>query len=1116
MAWDAATLRQLQAMDPSRSTWLSANAGSGKTRVLTNRVAKLLLGGTRPQNILCLTYTKAAAALMQNRLFTQLGKWAMLDDAKLVAALAELSIDAQPEIPDLDRARTLFAQAIEAPGGLRIQTIHSFCSALLRRFPLEAQISPLFKEMDERGASELMSEALAALADSDEAALLRAFAPGVPDGKLDRVLGKMVSNRAAFGAVFDRDEILRDLGVSPDLPDQDLIGALFDPATISAIRDAIGPLSQSSKRDSDAGSALASLNLDAPSTDDFWALQKIVLNQSGDNLGLPKLTALPVKTIRDADPPFLAPFQAMMQRVADTLVALNTQEQACRTLDLHAFAIAFLRRYEALKSARALLDFDDLISKTQHLLTDRAVCDWVMYRLDGGIDHILVDESQDTSPRQWDVIKQLTREFGQEGEDGRERTIFVVGDKKQSIFSFQGADPRKFDEMGAHFEQELARLGRRLQHMSLAHSFRSAPAILHLVDGVFEAQPGAGFDEARHIAFATDMPGRVDLWDTQRKDESQPDKDWWDATDLLSPQNEQIALARRIADEIGEMVRHDQIPDGKGHPRPVRFGDFLILVQRRNVLFNEIIRACKARGYPISGADRLKLFEEVAVRDLRALLSFLAVPQDSLALAEVLRSPLCGLDEAALFDLAHYRTFDDLWPELVRRQAEFSQAHAMLKDLRDRADFLPPYELIERALTFWGGRTRLLARLGPEAADGIDAFLSLTQKYEATAPASLTGFLAWIEGDDTEIKRQTESDGDKIRVMTTHGAKGLEAPIVIMPETQKRNEPSASVLEIDARGRAYAPNIKQRATPHQQQAQSAATAAEQAERLRLLYVAMTRAERWLIICGAGDRTDKDGAWHKFVQDAMERVGAARLGDKLRLETGAWPQRSDNPAPGGPDGPADVPQWVRQKPPAEPRRLQIIRPSDVEGAKSLPGEPQLADPEQVARFGTLVHHLLDRLPRLARADHTDLARALSARAGFDPEGPEAGLALAQAQAVLGAPDMAHVFDPAALSEVALSADMPGPAGRRIKGQADRVLVLDGRVLVVDFKSNAAVPATPAEVPKGIIEQMALYVMALAQIYPDRTIEAAIVWTSAPKYMPLPHKMVRDARVRLTSP
>ncbi len=1116
MARNDATERQVQAARPDASTWLAANAGSGKTRVLTDRVARLLLRGVQPQHILCLTYTKAAASEMQNRLFQRLGEWAMLGDDALGSALRELGADDAMSAEKLREARTLFARAIETPGGLKIQTIHSFCSSLLRRFPLEAGVSPQFSEMENRAALRLRAEILDDFASGPQAPLVAALARHVTDSDFETLTAAICHKRAGFEHRLTEADLLR-LFDLPEGFDANALEALVflggESEVLSQLR---AVLQTGGSTDQKAADKLA--GIERPTLADLPVLESVFL--TGASAKAPfsaKVGSFPTKKLRESNLSLMDRVEPLMLRVEDARAKRLGLMAARKSRDLHAFAAAFLPEYERRKQLRGWLDFDDLILKARMLLNDPAVASWVLYRLDGGIDHILVDEAQDTSPEQWDVIEKLAQEFtsGEGARSDIERTIFVVGDKKQSIYSFQGADPDAFDRMQVEFGNRLTDSGTTLEDLTLEFSFRSSAAILSLVDLVFRDSVAAGFPAGSlHRAFKSELPGRVDLWPMVDKVDDQDDRDWTDPVDRPGARHHNVILAERIASEIkhlidsGATLPEDGKERGSFVRRPVRPGDFLILVQRRSDLFSEIIRACKKAQLPIAGADRLKVGAELAVKDLAALLSFLATPEDSLSLATVLKSPLFGWSEQMLFDLAHRRERPFLWQALRDRGQEFPDTMRVLNDLRDQTDFLRPYDLIERILTRHDGRRKFLGRLGPEAEDGINALLSQALAYERTDIPSLTGFLVWMQTDDLEIKRQMGSAGDMIRVMTVHGSKGLEAPIVILPDTGKRRTPpDPEIMMADG-----VPlwKVKPDQMPERLlTARAAAQAAQQNERLRLLYVALTRAEKWLIVTGAGELPKDGDSWYQMVEAGLTQAGAVALnedGSGLRLEHGDWDAL-----------PLEVREiTIRQKVQLPPQLTQpaapyvgppaVLAPSDLGGAKALPGEAGQSEDIAKAR-GTAIHLLLEHLPDRPRESWAELAQALVT----DPIDPQE--VLSEVAAVLDTPALAPIFAPETLAEVAFSADLEG---QRLHGIIDRLIVTDDTVLAIDFKSNMMVPDTPQNCPEGLLRQMGAYAHALARIYPGRTIETALLWTACAKLMRLPHDLVSSALMRRDSP
>ncbi|WP_224824260.1 double-strand break repair helicase AddA [Cognatishimia sp. MH4019] len=1113
MIRNEATERQVQAADPQQSTWLSANAGSGKTRVLTDRVARLLLEEVEPQHILCLTYTKAAASEMQNRLFARLGAWAMRPDPDLRQDLTELGVDGP--IPDemLRKARVLFARAIETPGGLKIQTIHSFCAALLRRFPLEAGVSPQFKEMDDRAAKLLRDDILDALAEGPHRAAVDQMAAYLSDD-IAKLAAEISKHKDQFLMQPNDSALRKRLGLTEASKLSDLAEETFLPGDDALLAGLFADLPKGGANDLKTAAALSNLVGRPLIAADLPTLEKVFLALSTTQLA--KTGKVPTQSCWEKTDPrrdALNDFMARIEDARQTRLALLALD---KTKALYGFAVPFVAAYEDAKQQRGWLDFDDLILKARALLTKPDVAQWVLFRLDGGIDHILVDEAQDTSPAQWDVIERLAQEFTA-GEGSRaevRRTIFVVGDKKQSIYSFQGADPSAFDRMRDDFANGLRAVGDGLANLQMAHSFRSSSVILDLVDVTLDEQDYGDTAELKHLAFKADLPGRVDLWPVVEKAEIPQKEHWRDPVDMLGNRDHRVVLAKQIAAQIRQMIDSQTplpVQDRQSDPvtyRPATEGDFLILVQRRSELFHEIIAACKEKGLEIAGADRLKIGGELAVKDLTAYLRFLATPEDNLSLACLLKSPLFNWSEQALFDLAHRRDESFLWSALRRRTEEFPDTLAQLNALRRDADFLRPYELIERILTRFDGRQKLLGRLGPEAEDGIDALLTQALNYEQSEVPSLTGFITWIEADDIEIKRQLDSAGDRIRVMTVHGAKGLEAPIVILPDTADRNPPRADALMIDNDQIFWRP-AKDDMPSGLMALKDARDLALRQERMRLLYVAMTRAEKWLIVAAAGDATKPERSWYKLIEAGMQTRRAMPFdfpfGTGMRLEFGNWPtqteRRESTPAATLPT----LPNFFGQPAASVPPRAETLSPSDLGGPKALPSA--LGDEEDIAKLrGTQIHLLLEHLAGQPVGRWDALAETLlGSRALPD--------VFDEAKSTLLHPDLAFLFSGNALTEVPISADLP--AGR-MHGTIDRLMLTSDAILAVDFKSNRGVPDRPEDTPDGVLRQMAAYQHGLAQIYPDKQIGTAIVWTTIPRLMRLPHSLVNAAFNRIGMP
>lgn len=1112
---DDASAVQTQAADPAKSTWLTANAGSGKTRVLTDRVARLLLRGAAPQRILCLTYTKAAATEMQNRLLSRLGEWAMLPEPKLRAALAALG---EPEDSDLPEARRLFARAIETPGGLKVQTIHSFCAGILRRFPVEAGVPIGFSEMDDRSAAALRVLILEEMAGADDPGVadLIALHPGE---RIDEMLRELKPED--FAAPPDPAAIWVGLGLPPGYDAARLLGEVFLGGEGEMARRITQAVAGTGKTNDTLSRRLGAVQFDAPGLDDLAILEDALL--TGADAKVPfsaKIGALPTKEYREGVcAPDMPAFEALMTRVEEARPRHLVLTSAERALSLHRFAHAFLSAYTARKAAHGWLDFDDLIGRTARLLTDTSMALWVLWRLDGGIDHILVDEAQDTSPGQWQVIRALTAEFtsGMGAREG-DRTLFVVGDPKQSIYSFQGADIAVFDAMKTRFAEDFQAIQDPMQEAELRHSFRSSPAILSLVDAVFqdEAAQGLGGPPV-HRAFHDGLPGRVDLWPALPPGEKAENRPWWLPEDAPALDGPVPQLARAVAWQIKRMLGQPFYAIRDKKVRPIAPGDILILVERRSHLFHALIGACKGLGLPIAGADRLRLSAELAVRDIRATLQVLALPEDDLSLAAALRSPLFGLSEDDLYRLAAGR--DGFLIERLRA-SHHHEAREILADLAGQADFLRPHDLIARLLIRHEGRKRLMARLGPEAEDGIAELMSQALAYETAEVPSLTGFLVWLSGDATEVRRQASSAGaGLIRVMTVHGAKGLEAPVVILPETAKRGAPpTPRTIRAPEGGTLWRGSSKDRADPIAALVEAEKIRRDE-ERRRLLYVGLTRAESWLILAAAGDVGAGLDSWHALVTAGADRAGLTEepleiegIGTGRRLSFGTWPDAVEGEGENRRETvKAPLPDWADRPAPRPAPAPRPIAATALGGEKALAGGD--LDRGEAMLRGTRLHLLLEHLtPEMPEPEAQSRARAALAGAeGGLPDAAELAALMAEARAILTAPELTPSPGETVLREVALTAPLDGLG--RVHGTVDRLVIAPDRIRAVDYKSNAVVPTRPQDVPEGILRQMAAYRAALRALYPDRTVETAVLWTETRALMPLPDAALDAAWARL---
>jgi ATP-dependent helicase/nuclease subunit A len=1101
----------MRAADPSVSAWVAANAGAGKTYTLANRVTRLLLAGAQPERILCLTYTKAAAAEMATRLFDQLGEWSMLADSKLGEEIQR--IGAKPgDHKSLQAARCLFAQALETPGGLKIQTIHSFCQYVLTRFPLEAGVPAQFRVLDERSSAELMAEARsrvlerAAGGDIRTEAAVAYLVTHLSDMKLAQILDcALGADRGKLEKFFEKSggpendwsRLLREAhGARPDdTPERIASEFCAEIAREDEIlRRAIVWLSGGGKGDRERSVALAVALAERDEMKRYDGFCDMLLTKDGDlrkNLATVRLA--------QAQPELVA----FLENVGAQLLICQDRMRAVKAAQLTEAALTIVHAvrdlYGVAKQARNALDYDDLIVETHKLLNRRGAA-WVLYKLDGGIDHILIDEAQDTSGLQWSIIRKLTEEFfAGEGAERPHRTLFAVGDEKQSIFSFQGANPAEFDVQRRYFEERAKTAKRDFLYEPLQKSWRSAPEILEFVDKTFaqpEAREGLTSSDAPivHEPHKRELKGCVEFWPAIAPQDAAK-RDPWDLRPVDRPSDDSpvVRLATQISDRIRQWLSGGQALPGSD--TAIEPGDIMILLPRREPFGSEIIRKLKERNVPVAGADRMILNEQIAVMDLIALGRFALLPEDDLNLASLLRSPLIGLSEDDLFDLAHNRS-GSLWQVLESHRAQFAEAYMLLSEARTRADIVPPFEFYAQALI--RGRRKLLKRLGAEANDPIDEFLSLALQYEQANTPSLEGFLHWIERGGAEVKRDMERGRNEVRVMTVHGAKGLEADIVILPDTTRLPTDATSHGELLYSGDNVLFPVAGAAAPERvRQARQTANDMAMREYRRLLYVALTRAKRRLIVCGFENRKGiKDGSWYRVTEPAANALGTPN--DAGALIHGDASYVSIAKSGRGARDRFDMPNWVRTPAKVEQPSPWLIRPSAAAGMD----EPAVSSPLEStasAKRGLLVHAMLARLPDVAPADRRTLAVRFLRANGVDEN--QVDDLTAQTLAVLDDAAFASAFAPGSRAEVSLVADLPelGPSAR-VHGRVDRLCVSQDDALIVDFKTGR--PAVKEEdVPPLYATQMALYRAAAARIFPGKRIGCALVWTEGPSLMPL---------------
>jgi ATP-dependent helicase/nuclease subunit A len=1049
---------------------------------------------------------------MAKRVFDTLAKWTTLDDAGLDKAIREQS-SLKPDAARRALARRLFARALDTPGGLKVHTIHAFCTQLLHQFPFEANVAARFNVLDDAEHTQLLEQlTLNVLLEGADA----------PDGKLGRALGaamiaaadqtfrdvvrETIAKRGTIMTAGDRDTALAKLSTSLGVDPSDDIakieaeyfsGSLIAQAEWPALAKTLG---QGSKTDSEQGRRFTGLAA-LPDAERVLSYLQIFCTREGT----PRKSIV-TKAIKDT---------ALVERLCreqERICALLDRRRAvaCRDRSAALLTIAYevLERYLKEKERRGLLDYDDLIDKALALLGNVDAA-WVHYKLDLGIDHVLIDEAQDTSKKQWQIVVHLTDEFtAGAGARPFTRTIFPVGDEKQSIYSFQNAAPKEFAEMRRYFERRHASVGLDFVFRELKHSFRSGESILAAVDLVFKSAEMAasvssdagGFPP--HLALPDALPGVVEVWEPETPDERREIEGWDAPFDLVNETSPRVKLARRIARHVRGLIARGA----------ARSGDVLVLVRQRGPLFEAIIRALKHEGVAVAGADRLVLTEHIAVMDLMALADALLLPQDDLALAAVLRSPLFGFSDDELFAVAWKRDAS-LRAALASKAGEgkkFADAATRLDELAQDARRETPFAFYAKLLGAGGARKNFLGRLGVEANDALDEFLNLALDYERRDTPSLQGFVAWLREARTEVKRDMEIARDEVRVMTVHGAKGLEAPIVILADTMTppTGPKPPRLLEL-AGGAVIWAGRKEDDVPSVATARDAAKSEAENEYRRLLYVAMTRAADRLIICGADGRTKRpERCWYDLVRGPLDAllVEEDDGGEKvLRFTMSTTDTAAATTSAAAPEkiAPREFPAWLRQPAPTEMPLPVPLSPSsafDEDISLIAPNAGSAADRQKALERGRLVHRLMQALPDIPAERRQDAAERYLATAATDFAPAERAEMARQVLVILDDKNFAEIFAPGSRAEVPIVGRI-ARAGRGtipVAGQVDRLTVTGDMALIADYKTDRLVPDR-LDATHPYVTQLALYRAVLARVFPAKTVRAALLFTDGPKLM-----------------
>ncbi|VEJ44623.1 double-strand break repair helicase AddA [Bartonella vinsonii] len=1136
---EAALDAQATATHPQKNVWVSANAGSGKTHVLSERVIRLLLNGTPPARILCLTYTRAAAAVMQSRIFRTLSSWNELDDDQLQKTLSQLEnkpINAQK----LTYARQLFARALETPGGLKIQTIHAFCESLLHQFMLEANIAGHFELIDDINRKKLLQEARCQLLKHNDAQhALKQLFKVISEHSFNQLLYEATEKQHKLSDFLSSllsengEEQLRALfNLAPDDTNQQLLEKIQQTARLPLyalthckthgnqnLKDIVAKFSQLAE------------------TSDETKIINIISDIYFKTTGAPRNFSRLARKKTDEIWPFV---QKEIEDKQSKLSVLLEKYQCVKILELNiaAFQLCaiYLKIYANLKKSNGFLNFDDLIERTLHLLQRKGASQWVHYKLDLGLDHILLDEAQDTNPEQWKIIQLLAQEFFTgHGQRTNTRTLFAVGDEKQSIYSFQGAAPENFAANGRMIQKKAEQAKQKFEKIQLNYSFRSTADVLKSVDLVFETPEnykGLSAENTKtvHEAIRIHSPGEVILWDAFSKETHEFPDDWHLTVDQLD--TPEVHLAEKIAETIANWLQKGEMLPAKG--RLMRASDIMVLVRKRDEFVSALSRTLKQHNIPVAGADRLQLTNHISVRDLMALARFVLQPQDDLSLACVLKSPLFSLSEEELYQLAAHRT-DSLWQSLctyASLHTSFQHAFETLSHYRALVDKIPVFEFYSHILNNDKGRQKILARLGSEANDVLDAFMDYTLTIQKTGLPGLQAFLETLSVSEPEIKREFDQNHEEVRIMTVHAAKGLEAAVVFLVDPGSavwHSQHAPHLLKVplnkkqlsDQQTFIWRPNAEF-STPPSEKALSHLKERAEEEYKRLLYVGMTRAEDRLFICGYKREKSPSHTWLQLVKKALEPHAVPIKGPAEDIA--AWrycitPSSAPiNQEVSCTDSLAlpPLPDFFFHKVPVEPALPKPLRPSvaslsieaDAEifsNTKQLSISPVLGETNTNRAFsieyGNIVHRLLQYLPNCPLEKRRDYAQHyLNTKTSHWHESQREE-ALHHVWQILDHSYLKPLFSVNSRAEVSLMGLVKVRGKEQsISGQIDRLYITQGSIIFADFKTGTPPESEAAIAPRYLL-QMALYQKLLQAIYPSKDVQALLVYSKEIKIFKL---------------
>lgn len=1047
------SILQLRASDPTLSTWVSASAGTGKTKILTDRVLRLLLQNVPFNKILCLTFTNAAANEMQERIIAQLEKWSHSSQENLIDSLQN-TLGRKPTKDELIKASSLFELYLKTQDQINIYTIHSFCQKILKKFPLEAGISPHFKIIDEFKVNKIIRDIKRQIFNLPEIQhvinfLIENFHELTIDGIFNEIISiktKILTKKLNSLSVESNTE-LSGLECINNLAKHDP-NISIDVISNSDIKNLI----------------INSLGADLASLD----IKPFFLTLSGE-----KKKRIVTKKIAYLSSDLYEELEKIQDQIYQLDQIKKTENLLSNSRLFEILAEKLILEFESYKNKNAFLDYDDLILHTQSLLTNSKAKEWVLYKLDGGIEHLLVDEAQDTSNNQWLIIEALAQEF-YSGESGnnKSRTIFVVGDEKQSIFSFQGADTSTFSYMNKFLNDKLKEGKKAFETIDLNTSYRSTKEILTCVHYVFNKIARKSPEDFKAklpemVPYRNAHNGLVQLWPLCSNEGDDVDDKFWPICPENIQNNSKVILAKKIANYVKEQISSGRILPSTNNK--ISAQDFMILFRSRDDFTDEVIKALKEAKIDITGLDRISLADDLAVADLIAIAKFVLNPENDLNLATLIKSPILGLSEQELYKLVIVAKDNklSLW-EYVKLTDKYSLIKDKLEEFLALYRFFPlnnffPY--ITDVMDY-----RNIMNKNDEA---INEFLKLSNDYFLEYGNSLQNFIYWILKNPITVKRDTESS-NKLRIMTVHGSKGLQAPIVILCDTTKLPTMSDRFIWdendqlLSAKSSSYIPAFYEAIKAKEQHK-------AYQEYLRLLYVGMTRAEDHLVICGyQGNSKIPENCWYELIRESLQEIGSLDRDGKITYGDNSLACSNQN-----------LPiRLVENKkaelgitnPPTPWKISKTVRLSytNIETEASYRNADLL-------EYGLVFHKILEEAVRnknLTNITYHPLITTLDSTL-------QKRIKTSMEKIVIN-----EEFKELLKYDLKTEVSFGYKTDSEIKiGRVDLLIIQKERIIIIDYKSGKS---NKELIPDTYIKQLRFYKQAFREIYPDKIIDCKIIW------------------------